>query len=49
MANTIKTGTILISESALLPESLLIETEPVAEEIVPGAKTAHRIPPLFFP
>ena len=30
MANTIKTGTILIREGALLPESLLIESEPYA-------------------
>ncbi len=29
MANTIKTGTILIREGALLPESLLIESEPL--------------------
>jgi hypothetical protein len=30
MANTIKTWTILIAEGALLPESLLIESEPYA-------------------
>ena len=30
MANTIKTGTILSREGALLPESLLIESEPYA-------------------
>ncbi len=30
MANTIKTGTILIAEGALLPESLLFESEPYA-------------------
>jgi hypothetical protein len=30
MADTIKTGTILITESALLPESLLLESEPYA-------------------
>jgi hypothetical protein len=30
MANTIKTGTILIREGALLPESSLIESEPYA-------------------
>jgi hypothetical protein len=28
MANTITTGTILIAEGALLPESLLLESEP---------------------
>ena len=31
MTNTIKTGTILIREGALLPESLLIESEPHAQ------------------
>lgn len=30
MANTIKTGTILIAEGAILPESLLLESEPYA-------------------
>ena len=30
MANTIKTGMILIREGALLPKSLLIECEPVS-------------------
>ena len=30
MADTIKTGTILITEGALLPESLLFESEPYA-------------------
>jgi hypothetical protein len=30
MADTIKTGTILIAEGALLPESLLLESEPYA-------------------
>ena len=30
MADTIKPGTILITEGALLPESLLLESEPYA-------------------
>jgi hypothetical protein len=30
LADTIKTGTILIAEGALLPESLLLESEPYA-------------------
>jgi len=30
MANTIKAGTILIRKGALLPESLLIESEPAS-------------------
>jgi hypothetical protein len=39
MANTIKTGTILIREGALLPESLLIESEPYA----PGWSLVKRL------
>ncbi len=39
MANTIKTGTILIREGALLPESLLIESEPYA----PGWRLVKRL------
>jgi hypothetical protein len=39
MANTIKTGTILIREGALLPESLLIESEPYA----PGWNLVKRL------
>ena len=39
MANTIKTGTILIREGALLPESSLIESEPYA----PGWSLVKRL------
>jgi hypothetical protein len=39
MANTIKTGTILIREGALLPESSLIESEPYA----PGWNLVKRL------
>jgi len=39
MANTIKTGTILIREGALLPESLPIESEPYA----PGWRLVKRL------
>jgi len=39
MANTIKTGAILIREDALLPESLLIESEPYA----PARRLVNRL------
>jgi hypothetical protein len=39
MTNTIKTGTILIREDALLPESLPIESEPYA----PGWRLVKRL------
>jgi hypothetical protein len=39
MANTIKPGMILIREGSLLPESLLIESEPYA----PGWRLVKRL------
>ena len=39
MANTIKPGTILIRDGSLLPESLLIESEPYA----PGWRLVKRL------
>ena len=41
MANTNKTGTILIREGALLPESSLIESEPASRCHESGKTATH--------